>query len=523
MPPLGSSLSQSTLADMVYEVPCLLDFLDPKTRASLSGCSKHLRRLVHSVTTTVTVKDISDVESLVKADWPSLSLVIVTGYAWWFQPPWPKHSSLQLLTALNLRHRHGEQSTSTAAFVVAAKPEQHKQKLMPTLAQMHICPVLEIRQLIGELITKLQHSRGSRHTMSQLQLHRQHLARAVAYLRGSRWQQPCKLEMQYNGCGAETITQLSTANWASVEYLDLSMRPLDAAGIAALVKGSWASLTFLTLTGKRLDTAAVTQLIQDGPWSNLRSLHLQSCNLGADSIAVMITAVMPRLEMLSLTSNKLDAAAATLLANADWPQLRSLCLSDNHLNNTAMACLARKQWSKLRLLYIDKNDIDVVGIQHLKQQSWPALCELNIGKNTLCAATWQALSLQQSDMSKVALGKARHTIQIKREVSHHDPVWPKLCYVNFCSPRSTPPEHLGIHENGYILTTNLLVSYVVGVCVLQSQLQKLGLVSAWTSMDTVIATAVVFIGGIVYLVAVSMFFVILFFYLILLMFWLDCF
>ena len=198
----------------------------------------------------------------------------------------------------------------------------------------------------------------------------------------------------------------------------------------------------------------------------------------------MMTAVMPRLEMLSLESNKLGAAAVTLLANADWPlQLRLLCLSDNHLNNTALACLAQKPWPRLHNLYIDGNDIDAVGIQHLKQQSWPALSTLNIGKNMLCAATWQALGLQQSDMSKVELGKARHTIQIKREASHHDPVWPMLRYVNFCPATSTPPEHLGIHEDGYTLATSLLVHvsiYLVGACVLQSQLQKLGLVSAWT-------------------------------------------
>ena len=74
---------------MVYEVPCLLKVLHPKCGASLSGCSKYLQRLVHSVTTTVTVNDISDVESLVKADWPCLALVIVARYEWLSKPPWP--------------------------------------------------------------------------------------------------------------------------------------------------------------------------------------------------------------------------------------------------------------------------------------------------------------------------------------------------------------------------------------------------------------------------------------------------
>ena len=109
-------------------------------------------------------------------------------------------------------------------------------------------------------------------------------ATAVAYLGSSQFQQPYELQMQYNGCGAETIAQLSTASWASLVSLDLRRSPLDAAGIAALAKGSWASLRYLDVTGKRLDTAAVTQLIQGGPWSNLRSLGLWSCNLGADPL-----------------------------------------------------------------------------------------------------------------------------------------------------------------------------------------------------------------------------------------------
>ena len=117
-------------------------------------------------------------------------------------------------------------------------------------------------------------------------------------------------------------------------------------------------------------------------------------------------------------------------------------------------------------------------------------------------------SLQQSDMSKVELGKARRVIHIKREVLHHDPVWPNLCRVNFWPPRPTPPDHLSVHEDGYMLATSLLVqvcSYLYCVCVLPSQQQKLGLVSAWTSMNIVGATAVVGIGGIVCLVVTNMF------------------
>ena len=130
----GNKPSQSNLADIIYEVPRILDFLDPKSRATLSGCSKHLKMLIHSVTTTLIVDDISDVESIVKGDWPCLAVVIVAGFTWWKKPPWPKHGKLQLLTALNLLHH--QFSTSAAAFVVAVKPDQLRQERPANLPSM---------------------------------------------------------------------------------------------------------------------------------------------------------------------------------------------------------------------------------------------------------------------------------------------------------------------------------------------------------------------------------------------------
>ena len=55
--------------------------------------------------------------------------------------------------------------------------------------------------------------------------------------------------MQYNGCDAEGIVQLSTASWDSVEHLDLSRSCLYATDFAALAKGSWFDLSQLHLSG----------------------------------------------------------------------------------------------------------------------------------------------------------------------------------------------------------------------------------------------------------------------------------
>lgn len=610
--PPGNKLPQSSLVDIIYEAPYILDFLDAKSRAILSGSSKHLKQLVHSITTIVVVNDISDVESLVMGEWPCLVVVIVAGYMCWKKPAWPKHGSLQLLTVLDLSH--AKLSTSAAAFVVAAKPNQRKQERPATLFSMITCQVSKIWRLTDELLTRLLHSRRVRKSVSQSKLHQQRLATAVGYLSSSPWQQPFRLEVLCNGCGAEGIAQLSTISWSSVEHLCLSRSCLDAAGIAALVKGSWSNLSQLDLSGNRLDIVAVTQLVQgrwpklweldvsrnrldnaavaqlahgqwpllsslvlsknylvtaDGvativgrwpllshiellhitlsasllsalsrlhghelrrlelvftkmtsvimsglaqaPLAHLRSLQSKSCNLGADSIAALTTAVMPRLETVYLNSNKLDAVAATLLANADWPLFRVLCLSENHLNNTAMACLAQKQWSKLNTLYLDRNDFDIIGIECLKLQSWPALSELMIPKNMLCAATWQALDLPQSEMLKLILGKAGYSIQVKREIPTSDTVWPQLRYITFQSRSKVLWYRSGTEHVAYFIATHLLTHvclYLMNLVIGNLPVARLAFalkdmnIALWQDATSI----VVLLGHIPYIFSISLLF-----------------
>lgn len=96
-----------------------------------------------------------------------------------------------------------------------------------------------------------------------------------------------------------------------------------------------------------------------------------------------------------------------------------------------MQILCRGQWHALDSLYLDGNDIDVTGIGYLKQSSWSRLSSLTLGKNVLCTASWATLGLAPSDMSRVMSGKTGQTIQVQRELSSTDTVWPRLKYVNF--------------------------------------------------------------------------------------------
>ena len=256
--------------------------------------------------------------------------------------------------------------------------------------------------------------------------------------------------------------------WPLLSDVRLSHMTPSASLLSALSRLHGHELSWLELDYTKMTAEVISGLAQ-APLARLQSLQLESCNLGADSVAVLTTAVLPRLPMLNLNRNKLDAAAAALLANADWPQLRLLCLSDNHLTNTAMAGLAQRQWPRLHYLSLDGNDIDFTGIEFLKLQSWPALCELVIAKNMLCAATWRALSLPQCDMLKLILGKAGHTIQVKREIPALDTVWPQLRYISFQSRSKSLWYRCDVDGHvAYVLATHLLVHvclYLVNLCI----------------------------------------------------------
>ena len=75
----------------------------------------------------------------------------------------------------------------------------------------------------------------------------------------------------------------------------------------------------------------------------------------------------------------------------------------------------------------------------------------------LCAATWRALDLVQSDMLKLILGKAGHTIEVERKIPNLDMVWPELQYVTFQPSSKSLWYRRGNINVAYVLATSLLV------------------------------------------------------------------
>ncbi|KAL3160487.1 hypothetical protein ABBQ32_010798 [Trebouxia sp. C0010 RCD-2024] len=178
--PLGASklgqgiVSQNSVSGVIQEALCILDFLCPKPHASLSACNKHLQQLVHSITLTLTVKDVTGLESVGKGSRPCLALVIVPGYTWQHSVSgWPKCGNLHLLTALNLR----QTDAVVAAFAIAVKPKCRQE---PSARPQSNCALPDALVPVLRQISVTYNRRRSRQTVSEQD--RRSLATAAACL-----------------------------------------------------------------------------------------------------------------------------------------------------------------------------------------------------------------------------------------------------------------------------------------------------------------------------------------------------
>ena len=109
---------QCALADLMHEVSDIVNLLSPKARATVLGCNRQLRQLVHDRARTITVNSTKDVAALVKRTWLQLSLIIVKA-RFTRDYEWPANNTLQLLAEL---HVHGEWSTNEASQCWDARP-----------------------------------------------------------------------------------------------------------------------------------------------------------------------------------------------------------------------------------------------------------------------------------------------------------------------------------------------------------------------------------------------------------------
>lgn len=360
MTPKNSQTRQFSLPSVFQEVPHITAFLCPHSRAALSVCSRHLRSAVHSITGTLTITDISDLDIVFRGDWPCLSLVLVPN-------KWRCHKSLpwgqqhQLLMMLHL----GTSSKHCSAYIVVA---------MPTACQ----------DLPGtEAGGRSTFSEGKTYNMPAPDRCNQSVQTAVRYFGTSEWQQAQYLGVDYY-LNSESMVQLGTGNWLSVSHLSLCNLQLGATEIAGLAKGSWSDLKRLDLSSNQLDATAVEALLQ-ASWPKLTDLNVNDNLLNDTAVAQLACGQWPALCKLSLGYNVTVSADGAQVLLGKWPLLTSLAVMENRIGPKMLSELSCCHGHLLQELIMSKCVLEPSALSGLVHSPLVALQYLNLGSCRLGA------------------------------------------------------------------------------------------------------------------------------------------
>ena len=234
---------QCALADLMHEVPDIVNLLSPKARAAVLGCNRQLRQLVHNRARTITVNSTKHVAALVKRNWLQLSLVVVTRCACDYK--WPENSALQLLAEL---HINGQCSTYQASQHWGA---QFRLRQCFDAGVFVVCPMSRMKQ--AECARE------------------QHIVQALVHLQGSQYSQVNHVSIQRDSCGAAVTRSLSTFYWPKLGGIIVRNVQLGDAAMVELVKGNWPNLWQLSLREHGLDATALSHLSR-ASWLQLEVL-----------------------------------------------------------------------------------------------------------------------------------------------------------------------------------------------------------------------------------------------------------
>ena len=221
----------SQLANAMYEVPHLAQQLFSDSAAPLAGCSRQLRRLIHSSTQQVTLSSEHEISQVVKSNWPQLSVVMCNMCS----SKWPEDGKLKLVGSFQLS-QEGKVST---AFIV--------------------------RPTEGQSQTHMQHSP---------------LTTAMHLLASPHGKDSATLFVTGYHFDAASVAQLTSLGWSRLSELSILVDKLDTATASCIITGSWPVLHFLHLGTDRWDFAA-TRILTDHQWPSLCELVLQ---LGTQSM-----------------------------------------------------------------------------------------------------------------------------------------------------------------------------------------------------------------------------------------------
>ena len=428
------------LADIISQVPSVIDFLPCVSKKAVLSCSRQCRSLMHNCVTAIMLNKLYDLGGISSSTWPSLDVVVIKqqmtdlvardAIAW---------SKLQVLAVFGLDYL-----LDLDYMVLILKPSTHQQ-----------CLDVGIKRQL-ETLSRFMH--------------------AIRCWKGMLGEyRPCQLQfletitLRQSQLGSASLTQLFSFTWRHLYKLDLSDSDLNAAAVDALAKGKWPRLRTICLNCSILNTIGIAQLTQrlepqlthlilrGAPsafpdaslaafvaalprithltlqgvqlgfelsealartHSHLRGLHLRSApldamklsgltlaawrltelslrnsGLGADAMAVLALCRFPRLYGLCLSHNQLDQAAAQQVVTGRWPELQNLDVSCNALDNRAMEALGKGQWPQLYWLHLQGNFIDAVGVAELVKGLWPELRHLQLDHTAMSAETCALLAL----------------------------------------------------------------------------------------------------------------------------------
>ncbi len=181
------------------------------------------------------------------------------------------------------------------------------------------------------------------------------------------------LELAYADLPAAAITTLGEAAFAPrLHTLTLRHNPLGAAGARHIAQGPWSELITLDVTSCEFGPEGMTALTEPKTLGQLRTLKLTSNWIGDEGLSTLATSdLLAPLHHLTLAYNNLTTQGIELFTLASALKgLRTLELYGNKLDDDAARALARTpHLSDLQKLRLELNDISEDGFWSLRASS----------------------------------------------------------------------------------------------------------------------------------------------------------
>lgn len=359
----GLHPQQKSLADVVYEVPCLMDMLTHCEWAALMACSRIWREIVHDSAQIVFLNQPSNIQTLAKRNWHSLSVIVLrqscdASIFEWF--PDYANGSLQLMAHISMSSSN-EGGSCTALFV---RPWA-KKRLCDSPADQ------------------------------------QRLTQAMSYFSSATWHPLIQLRIWYT---AESVTKQIVVQLRCMLHLtslDLSNLALLPEDIGVLVQGQARLLNTINLQQCSLSTVAMRHLAA-GNWPQLEVLYLSDNKLGDDASSCLVKGSWSKLHVLWLNGNNITTTGLATLLHGPWVELRELRIDEQtftrqsyHLLNICECESSSKDISH-KDIFVYRRLVDETTIVWPRLRFVHVVCEPSMQREILhvidmCVTVWFAV------------------------------------------------------------------------------------------------------------------------------------